>query len=278
MQTTDAGLLAVAAIGLAATMAWILYMVGYFGHAEKIMDNDAGQGRQHRRQQQQLGLDGLRQRRRQARNDDEGGSSDEEAEDEQGDRQRPPPTTRREIRKEQKRQEREQQRKFDEYRREEARKLNDAQANAYRRKMLDEATREEAEAMAAAEAANAQAARDATEFAKWKGHFSVEDAGSDGVELSESTHLLSEFLAYLATHKVVLIEDLALRFQLSTTTTMQRLQSLLDAGRVSGFFDDRGKFIAVDDTDMDHVARYIRKKGRVSVADVLRECNRLFAH
>ncbi|EQC33673.1 hypothetical protein SDRG_08777 [Saprolegnia diclina VS20] len=279
MQTSDAALLAVGAIGLAATMAWILYMVGYIGHAEAIADDANGRQPRRRQHEQQQGRNGLRQRRRHVRNDDEDDASDEDEEDEPrgGDRQRPPPTTRREIKKEQKRQEREQQRKFDEYRRDEARKLQDAEANAYRKKVLNEATREAAEAMAAAEAAQVQAARDAAELAKWKGQFSVDDAGSDRVELSESTHLLSDFLAYLATHKVVLLEDLALRFGLSTTATMQRLQSLLTAGRLSGFLDDRGKFIAVDDDDMKRVATYIGKKGRVSVSDVARECNRLLA-
>ncbi|OQR86408.1 DDRGK domain-containing protein 1-like [Achlya hypogyna] len=262
MTTSDAALLAVAAAGLAATVVWILYVVGRWWtmsgrNAQVEASTDSGSGTRHdvmvmprKVKKVTLLVELMMPASR-------------------------PATTRREIKKEQKRQEREQQRKFEEYQREEARKREEAIANAYRKKALDEAQHEKALEEAASRLAEAAAAKEAAEFAKWKGRFAVEGAGSDALVSDESSPQLQDFIEHITTRKVVVLEDLAAAFGMSTAATIQRIEALLETNRLSGLLDDRGKFIAVSDADMDRVAAYIRKKGRVSVADLARECNRI---
>jgi hypothetical protein len=46
-------------------------------------------------------------------------------------------------------------------------------------------------------------------------------------------------------------------------------------GRLTGLIDDRGKFIHITVEEMEKVAKFITRKGRVSIEDIARESNKL---
>lgn len=114
------------------------------------------------------------------------------------------------------------------------------------------------------------------EFDKWKDMFSIEQEGSKMAEDSEeSQSLLQQFVDHIKTHKVILLEDLAAEFNLTTQDAIQRVEALQEADRITGIIDDRGKFIYVTEEEMDKVAKFIQRKGRLGLAELSRECNKL---
>lgn len=56
---------------------------------------------------------------------------------------------------------------------------------------------------------------------------------------------------------------------------ISRIQSLEAAGRLTGVLDDRGKFLSITPSELDQVAAWINKRGRVSIAEMVAESNRL---
>mmetsp|Transcript_12214 Transcript_12214/g.32906 ORF Transcript_12214/g.32906 Transcript_12214/m.32906 type:complete len:293 (-) Transcript_12214:142-1020(-) len=114
------------------------------------------------------------------------------------------------------------------------------------------------------------------EYDQWKSLISVENTGDQDEELAtESQGLLAEFVAFIREQKVVVLEELAARFGLRTEEAVNRVQSLEAMGHVTGIFDDRGKFIYVSRDDMEALAAFIRKEGRVTLRDVADEASRL---
>lgn len=76
-------------------------------------------------------------------------------------------------------------------------------------------------------------------------------------------------------HKVVLLEDLASEFNLTTQDAIQRVEALQASNRLTGIVDDRGKFIYITEDEMDKVVKYIQRKGRMSLSELSKECNKL---
>jgi hypothetical protein len=56
---------------------------------------------------------------------------------------------------------------------------------------------------------------------------------------------------------------------------VDRVQKLLEQKRLSGVTDDRGKFIHITEAEYMQIAKFIKAKGRVSRADILKEANRI---
>jgi len=56
---------------------------------------------------------------------------------------------------------------------------------------------------------------------------------------------------------------------------IDRLKELETQERISGVIDERGKFIFISPEELDAVARYIKRKGRVSIEEIAKESNKL---
>ncbi|CAK4685713.1 hypothetical protein LEN26_000416 [Aphanomyces euteiches] len=288
-MNVDVVLLVLAVAGLALTFVTILYVVGYFRdqseaneQQEDHADDVERPGRARRR-----GLDGLRQRRHRQQNqaemNQEGVQNDgdnlDDEEDDLGDVDQAArtATTKKEMQKELKRQEREAMRKFEESRREELQRQREAKEKAYKAK-LDEQELEEAEKeRALEELQRAQQEQAQQEFDKWKSMFSIDEAGSSTLEDDENPARLQDFINYIQSAKVVVMEDVAMEFGLQTKEAIARVESLVQDGRLSGLLDDRGKFISITDSQMDRLAVYLRKRGRVNLSDFARECNHVLS-
>ena len=56
---------------------------------------------------------------------------------------------------------------------------------------------------------------------------------------------------------------------------MARLRSLEAMGYVTGVVDDRGKFIFISREEMQAVAKFVQKRGRVRISTLAQESNKL---
>ena len=74
---------------------------------------------------------------------------------------------------------------------------------------------------------------------------------------------------------MAVLEELAGEFGLKVTDVISRVQGLEAMGYISGVVDDRGKFIYISSGEMEAVAKYINRKGRVSIAALAQESNKL---
>uniref|UniRef100_A0A3P9CV24 DDRGK domain-containing protein 1 n=1 Tax=Maylandia zebra TaxID=106582 RepID=A0A3P9CV24_9CICH len=121
-----------------------------------------------------------------------------------------------------------------------------------------------------------QEKREEEEYLRLKASFIVEEQGEEE-QLSEdqSRNLLQEFIQYIETSKVVLLEDLASHFGMRTQDAISRLQDLLAEGSLTGVIDDRGKFISITPGELDSVAQFIRQRGRVSITELAQASNSL---
>ncbi|XP_037552762.1 DDRGK domain-containing protein 1 [Nematolebias whitei] len=161
--------------------------------------------------------------------------------------------------------EREERRRMQELREQERRKEED-------RERLLEKKQEEEEEQAKVE----QERREEEEYLRLKASFVIEEQGEQE-QLSEdqSRSLLQDFIQYIESSKVVLLEDLASHFGMRTQDAISRLQDLLAEGTLTGVIDDRGKFIFITPEELDSVARFIKQRGRVSITELAQASNSL---
>ena len=100
-----------------------------------------------------------------------------------------------------------------------------------------------------------------------KAQFEVQEEGFDEEE-NDQEELLKNFIDYIKTNKVVVLEDLAANFKLKTQAAIDRIIELQKDNRLSGVIDDRGKFIYISEEELKAVAKFIRQRGRVSIAEL----------
>lgn len=113
------------------------------------------------------------------------------------------------------------------------------------------------------------------EYLKMKEAFSVEEEGFEEGEQEDAQNLLQEFVNFIKENKVVIIEDLAAHFKLKTQACIDRIKDLQKDEILTGVIDDRGKFIYVSQSEMEAVAKFIRQRGRVSIAELAENSNQL---
>merc|ERR1712232_183841 len=112
------------------------------------------------------------------------------------------------------------------------------------------------------------------DFEKWKDMFAVAAEGEETGSLAGEA-AVERFVDYIKVRKVVLLEDLAADFHMRTSTAIDRLKGLERQGRISGIFDDRGKFIYITTEEMADVSDWLKNKGRISRADLVAACNKM---
>ncbi|KAH8315046.1 hypothetical protein KR059_003047 [Drosophila kikkawai] len=158
----------------------------------------------------------------------------------------------------------------------EQRKAKEAKDDAERKQQEDleaevERKRIEAERLAKEE----RERKEHEEYLKMKAAFSVEEEGFEEGDVDEKDNLLADFIQYLKNNKVVLLEDLAVSFKLKTQQAIDRIQELQADGTITGVIDDRGKFIYVSEEELAAVAKFIKQRGRVSIAELAESSNNL---
>lgn len=53
------------------------------------------------------------------------------------------------------------------------------------------------------------------------------------------------------------------------------IKNIENSGKMDGLMDDRGKYIVITREEMDKMAMYIKRRGRVSIEEIAKESNRL---
>lgn len=135
----------------------------------------------------------------------------------------------------------------------------------------EERKREEAERKAREE----KARQEHEEYLKMKEAFSVEEEGFDQEQEDDKQNMLQEFINFVKSNKVVVLEDLAVQFKLKTQAAIDRIVELQKDGRLSGVIDDRGKFIYISEEELNAVAKFIKQRGRVSITELAENSNNL---
>lgn len=181
-----------------------------------------------------------------------------------------------EERKAEKKEDKKAQRAADQQARENKEKSVSQQKEKYNKKLEDKEAARLKKEQEEQEAKEAQAKKEEEEFDKWKTMFAVDAEGlGEGAGGEESEGLLARFVSYIETRKVVMLEELASEFNLKTNDAIERIRTLEQSKRLSGVFDDRGKFISISPEEMEQVARWLKQKGRINRADLVAGCNRL---
>lgn len=117
--------------------------------------------------------------------------------------------------------------------------------------------------------------REYEDYLKMKEAFSVEEEGYEQENRECEKNLLQEFLAYIKSNKVLVLEDLAAHFGLKTANVVERIQELQINGNLTGVIDDRGKFIYISENELVAVAKFVRQRGRVSITELAENSNYL---
>ncbi|RMX67193.1 hypothetical protein KXD40_008590 [Peronospora effusa] len=283
---SDVVLLVISLGGLATTVFLVLFLTGFFSKPKKIANENQAEVL---RGGERGGLAALRKRKdRKKRNIEREvavapvdaavpaqNEAVEAARDDEGPLE-PRVMTKRELQKELKRREREELRQFDQQQREERQRLAEEKEVAYQKKREEEAKIEQALEAQERKLKEEKERKDKEEFDQWKDMFTIEEQGMKLPENSEESQiLLQHFVDYVKSHKVVLLEDLASEFNLTTQDAIDRVESLQMSNRLTGIVDDRGKFIYITEEEMDKVAMFIQRRGRLGFAELSKECNKL---
>ncbi|CAG9461182.1 unnamed protein product [Pedinophyceae sp. YPF-701] len=107
--------------------------------------------------------------------------------------------------------------------------------------------------------------------ARWAAKIRTQEAGEGVPAGGQSPTTLDKFLHCIREGKVVRLEDLAARFQISVEQTIAWIRDLEGAGRLTGVMDDRGKYVYVSPAECKAVAKFIMDKGRVTMEDIAKQ-------
>jgi hypothetical protein len=94
------------------------------------------------------------------------------------------------------------------------------------------------------------------EYDKWKDAFTVAEEGEDNIDIN-SEDLINEFINYIKLRKVVSLEDLSGQFKLNANDIVERLKVLESQGRICGIIDDRGKYIYMNEKEIQVIIIYL---------------------
>ncbi|CAK9052396.1 unnamed protein product [Durusdinium trenchii] len=244
----------------------ILGLFVFFGiKARAISEEEEEQAKQAAQPRRRNALDRMQRGAARAGDEGEGGAEEAAQGAQAAKRTNPAKEAKKQEKRAQKQAEQEAQQQKLEKASEKAVKYSERQrereAERLRREEEDEKAREEKQK------------QEKEEMDKWKETFSVEKEGEDDGTLGEG--VVEQFVDYVKLRKVVNLEDLAAEFRMRTVHAIKRLEELEKMGRLSGIFDDRGKYIYITLEEMASVASWLKKKGRINRADLVAGCNKL---
>jgi len=230
--------------------------------------NDGPVGRRNVRRRQ-----GIRDRMQQQQAEEEAENSDEENDEVQAKKQgkigakklrKMQEKEEKRIAREQEVREREERKKEQEERDERSRKVRELEEEEEKRQEMEEERLRKLKEQ-----------KEEEEYQKLMKDFVVDEEGVEEIDEDEEENLLGEFIDYIKTTKVIFIEELASHFGLKVQDTIDRVQTLLGDGTITGVIDDRGKLIYISMEELQSVADFINRKGRISISDLAKAANNL---
>ena len=112
------------------------------------------------------------------------------------------------------------------------------------------------------------------EYNKWKDMIKVGEEGEEKMDFTKE-ETINKFLDYIKIRKVISLEDISGTFKLSPNEIVMKLNEFEKQGRILGIIDDRGKYIYITEKEMGLIEKMFMNRGRISKADLIKECNRL---
>ncbi|VDL95862.1 unnamed protein product [Schistocephalus solidus] len=157
-------------------------------------------------------------------------------------------------------------------------RLRQAEDEEIRKRKKEEADKAATEAAAAAEAERLrqeEEARQQAEYELLKSSFAVLDEGTSVKPLDAAAEAEFEraFVDAIKQAKVITLERLCIEFDLKTEACVEKIKSLLARKQLSGVLDDRGKFIYIEDTEYEAIAKFIEFGGRVTMSELVEHGN-----
>jgi len=113
------------------------------------------------------------------------------------------------------------------------------------------------------------------EYEEWKNFISVEETGTDLLDENAKEARTNKIIKYIQEKKIIMLEELSAVFKMKTSEIVELLQQLDAQDRLMGVIDDRGKFIYLEESELDQIARFIQRRGRVNVHEIHNECNKI---
>lgn len=107
------------------------------------------------------------------------------------------------------------------------------------------------------------------EYDKWKEFLTLEESGTKLEEEKDEDNLLEKFILFIKLRKTVNIEDIAMRFDLTNKACLERINSLVECGLLKGVIDERGKFLHIEDKEIEDLVKCIGKKGHFTRSDLI---------
>nr|CDS26687.1 DDRGK domain containing protein 1 [Hymenolepis microstoma] len=173
-------------------------------------------------------------------------------------------------------------------RRKEEREAEEKYREAMRKKE-DEEIRKRKEAVAKEEAAEAakaaaeekrrleQEAREQIEYERLKSTFSIEGEGLGVQQLDEDAEaqLNLEFIETIKNAKLISLERICVKFDMKTDACVEKIKTLISEGSLSGVLDDRGKFLSIEPSEYEAIAKFIELRGRVTMAELVEHGNKV---
>ena len=111
-------------------------------------------------------------------------------------------------------------------------------------------------------------------YNQWKDMMKVGEEGEEKMDFTKE-EVINKFLDYIKIRKVVSLEDISGTFKLSPNDIVMKLNQYEKEGRILGIIDDRGKYIYITQKEMGLIEKMFINRGRISKADLIKECNRL---
>ncbi|CCW69755.1 unnamed protein product [Phytomonas sp. Hart1] len=159
---------------------------------------------------------------------------------------------------------------------------------------------------------DAKRKHDDEEYAKWVGHIEVEECGELEQETQKRREAIISFLkqranevnAGISDHSkyptatsslknngcdseancedsdsrpsnILVLQDTARTLEVSVEELVAVIEELVREDTLFGVFDDRGKFVVMSELHFPMIAKFIIQRGRVSLTELARECNRI---
>ncbi|KAK2952566.1 putative DDRGK domain-containing protein 1 [Blattamonas nauphoetae] len=94
--------------------------------------------------------------------------------------------------------------------------------------------------------------------------FDAPDSSGAGM----SSGIVTQFVDFIKRKRMVSMESVATEFGLTTPEALNRIQSLQEMGTLPGVLDDRGRFFYISVDELKDIAKEVKRRGRVSIADL----------
>ena len=111
-------------------------------------------------------------------------------------------------------------------------------------------------------------------YNQWKDMIKVGEEGEERVDFNDE-NVINDFLNYIKIRKVVSLEDLSGVFKIPPNDLVDKLNFFEQQGRILGIIDDRGKYIYITEKEMNMIEKMFMNRGRITKAELIKECNRL---